>query len=151
MVKQHKYCVDALRRGVIMRCLFTHKWVMRREFDFRSRAPDITFAIPHRTCERCGTMQRGTYDTSFRGISWETMRERVYNISEQCGIIRQSSSRLDQLVHSLGLRRSRMSDGTRPERCSALTRVSWPKRYCEPHIPLRRGWANLTHQLERPK
>jgi len=104
-----------------MGCLFTHKWITRKEIDFRSRAPDITFAIPHRICERCGTMQRGTYDTSLRGVSWETMRERTFIESQQIRIVRQPSSWLDQLIHRLGLRRSRMSDKTKSGKRSVRT------------------------------
>lgn len=93
-----------------MRCLFTHKWVVGNNFDLRSRDPDISFVIPYRTCERCGTMQRGICDASWGDMSWETMREGVYVISEQIRIVRQPISRLDKLAHSLGLRRSRMTD-----------------------------------------
>ena len=32
-----------------MLCLFKHKWVSGKEFDFASRAPQITFTIPYRT------------------------------------------------------------------------------------------------------
>ena len=79
-------------------------------------------------------MQRGIYDTFWRDIAWETMRERAYTKSVQIQIARQPSSAwetiaerayvtwervqivrkptswLAQLTHSLGLRRNRMSD-----------------------------------------
>ena len=91
---------------LMKRCLFTHKWG-RKIFDGS--------AFYCRTCERCGTMQRGIYDT------WETMRERGYLRSQQITIVRQPPSRLDQFAHSLGLRRSRMSDSTGSGNRSALT------------------------------
>jgi len=97
-----------------MRCLFKHKWIVGGVFDVR-------FFSPWKICTRCGRMQRGTSEFSTY-IAWETMRERNYITSEQIQIIRQPSSRLDQLAHSLGLRRSRMGDGTRPERRSEQTR-----------------------------
>jgi hypothetical protein len=79
-------------------------------------------------------MQRGIYDPFWRDINWETMRERAYTTSAQIQVARQPSvpwetmaerayvtwegikvvrkpsSWLDELTHSLGLRRSRMSD-----------------------------------------
>ena len=97
-----------------MRCLFKHKWVMGEILNVR-------FFHPHRTCERCGTMQRGVYDSSWRNIYWETMRERTYNKSEQAHIVRSPSSRIDQFAHTLGLRRSRENDRRRPIKGSAFT------------------------------
>jgi hypothetical protein len=61
-------------------------------------------------------MQRGIYDRFWNYLIWETMRERTYIKSQQLKIVRERSSRLDQLAHTLGLRRSRMSDRTRAER-----------------------------------
>jgi len=119
------------------RCLFTHKWVRK--------ASNVRSVLPYRTCERCGMMQRGIYDPSWRDIAWETMRERAYTKSmqiqiarqpsspwetiverayitpEQVQIVRKPSSRLDQLTHSLGLRRSRMSDRAESGKQSAMT------------------------------
>jgi hypothetical protein len=89
----------------MVRCLLTHKWD-RKIFD-RS-------AFYYRTCKRCGKMQRGIYDT------WETMRERTYIKSQQIRIVRHPSSQLDHLAHTLGLRRSRASDGERPGKRSEL-------------------------------
>jgi len=80
-----------------MSCLFKHKWG-RKIFDGS--------AFYCRTCERCGKMQRGIYG------AWETMRERDYIKSQQIEIVRERSSRLAQLAHSLRLRRTRMSDRT---------------------------------------
>jgi hypothetical protein len=97
-----------------MRCLFTHKWAMGNVLNVRS-------FHPYRTCQHCGTMQRGIYDSFWRDISWETMRERSYIKSEQAQIVRQPSSRLDHLAHSLGLRRSRASDGRRSAKRSVFT------------------------------
>ena len=78
-----------------MRCRFKHKWG-RRIFD------GSAFYV--RTFDPCGTMQRGIYDT------WETIRARAYVKSQQIEIVRQSFSRFDQLAHTLGLRRTRISD-----------------------------------------
>ena len=87
----------------IMRCLLKHKWVMGETFDVKS-------FTPWRKCKRCGTIQLGTYDKVRKDIAWETIRERVYNKSKHARIIRQSSSGLDQLAHTLRLRRTRKSD-----------------------------------------
>jgi len=113
--------VDELR-GSAMRCLLIHKWVLGKTFNVRSRIPYVRSVLPYRICERCGSMQRGTYDAYSGDVAWETMRERTYIKSEQIRIVRRTSSRLEQLAHTLGLRRSRMSDGTRAQRRSALTR-----------------------------
>jgi len=96
-----------------MRCLVTHKWVLGKAFDFTSRNPDISFVIPHRTCERCGIMQRGSFDEHQKNITWETMREGVYTLSVHSRIVRGPSSWADRLAHTLGLRHSRRSDGMR--------------------------------------
>jgi hypothetical protein len=88
-----------------MSCLFIHKW--------GSKIFDST-AFYYRTCERCGTMQRGIYG------NWETMRESIYIKSQQIRIVRKPSSWFDRLAHTLGLRRSRMNDGTRSVKRSEL-------------------------------
>lgn len=93
------------------RCLLTHKWAIGTEFNVRSPGPYVKSVLPYRTCERCGTMQRGIFKALWRDISWETIRERTYIKSQQRLIVRRPSPRLDQLAHTLGLRRSRMSDG----------------------------------------
>jgi len=93
-----------------MRCLFMHFWVTSWEKSF------IRSFVPYRTCKRCGTMQRGVHYSFSSEIAWETMRERTYLRMQQIHIVRQPSSWLDQLTHSLGLRRSRMSDRTKAER-----------------------------------
>jgi hypothetical protein len=120
-----------------MHCLVTHKWVIK-PLNAESR-------LPYRLCERCGTMQRGIYDVFWKDISWETLRERAYTKSMQIQIarepsspwetlrehahitlgkvpfVRKTTSRLDQLAHSLGLRRTRKSDRRGAEKRSALT------------------------------
>jgi len=78
-------------------CLLTHRWD-KRVFD-RS-------AFYYRTCKRCGKIQRGIYNT------WEIVRERAYVKSEQLGIVRRPSTRLDRLAHTLRLRRTRANDRT---------------------------------------
>jgi hypothetical protein len=67
-------------------------------------------------------MQRGIYGLSSGAIAWETMRERNYIKAKQIRIVRKPSSRLDQLAHTLGLRRSRMRDKTRLGKRPALAR-----------------------------
>lgn len=105
-----------------MRCLFTHKWVLGKAFNVRSRVPYVRSVLPYRTCERCGSMQRGTHDPYSGEVAWETMRERTYIKSEQIRIVRQPASWLRHLAHALGVRRSRMSDGARAVRRSTLLR-----------------------------
>ena len=92
----------------IMRCLLSHKWITSWEKTFAR-----SFA-PYRRCPRCGIMQRGIYDSLTRDLSWQTMRERTYIAAQQVRIVRRPSSSLDQLAHTLGLRRSRASDRTGP-------------------------------------
>ena len=55
-------------------------------------------------------MQRSVYDAVYQDVAWETVREREFIRSQQIQIVRKPVSRLDQLAHTLGLRRSRMSD-----------------------------------------
>lgn len=85
-----------------MRCLFPHKWT-------RSII-NVQCATAYRKCVRCGTMQRGTFERFWDEISWETIRERSYAESRKEWIVRRPSSTIDQLAHSLRLRRSRMND-----------------------------------------
>lgn len=120
-----------------MRCLFGHKWVRK--------ASNVRSLLPYRTCERCGTMQRGIYDPFWRDIAWETIRERAYTTPvqiqiarqpsvpwetivehahvtwERVQIVRKPSSWIDQLTHSMGLRRSRKRDRRGSGSRSALT------------------------------
>jgi len=93
-----------------MRCLFTHLWKI-----------NVKSVHAYRTCKRCGTAQRGIYDCLYQDIAWETMRARAYVTPEQFKIVRKPISRLDQLTHSLGLRRSRMTDRTASGNQSART------------------------------
>lgn len=99
-----------MSRGFAVRCLFTHKWVVGRAFNVASRVPYVRHVLPYRTCQRCGTMQRGAHDAYSGGIAWETMRERTYIKSEQVRIVRRPVSRLQRLAHALGLHRSRRDD-----------------------------------------
>ena len=93
-----------------MRCLVTYKWVLGNAFNVTSHDPDTSFVIPHRTCERCGTMQRGSFDEHHKNITWETIRERVYTLSVHSRIVGRPSSWADRLAHILGLCQSRVSD-----------------------------------------
>jgi hypothetical protein len=112
----------------MMRCLLTHKWVIGTEFNVRSPSPYIRSVLPYRTCERCGTMQRGIFKALWRDISWETVRERTYIKSQQRQIVRHPSSPLDQLAHTLGLRRSRMRDGRGRRNALRSPEMSWHNR-----------------------
>lgn len=115
----------------IMRCLLTHKWVIGTEFNVRSPGPYVRSVLPYRTCERCGTMQRGIFKALWTDISWETIRERAYVKSQQRAIVRHPSSRLDQLAHTLGLRRCRMSDGRNRTNTLRSPEISWHNRWRE--------------------
>ena len=95
---------------------------MGRAFNVRSRVPYVRQVLPYRICERCGTMQRGTHDAYSGGVAWETMRERTYIKSDQIRIVRRPASRVQQLAHSLGLRRKRREDAKRSLRRSLLRR-----------------------------
>jgi len=103
-----------------MRCLISHKWVIGTELSPRSAGRRVRSVLPYRTCERCGTLQRGIFKTLWSDLSWETVRERAYNKLQQRRIVRQPSSRLDQLAHSMGLRRSREGDGVPARKPSQL-------------------------------
>ena len=89
-------------------------------------------------------MQRGIYDTFWRDITWEDLRESVYSKSaylqsgresssswekmiervyitpEKVRFARRPSSWIDQLTHSLRMRRTRASD--RRDKTDALRR-----------------------------
>ena len=93
-----------------MRCLLSHKWSMAKLLRFESAVPHARPSLYYRSCDRCGAVQRGVYDILSGGISWETLREHDRSRLEQIQIIRQRSSRLEQLAHSLNLRRSRQGD-----------------------------------------
>jgi len=93
-------------RGVIMRCLFAHKWVTSWEKTF------VRSIVPYRKCRRCGVVQRGIFDSLTRDVSWETLRERNYMKAQQIRVARQPASWLHQLAHTLGVRRSRIGDRT---------------------------------------
>jgi len=91
--------------GLTIRCLFTHEWA-RKESSGRP-------SLAYRTCERCGTMQRGVCNGLLQDVTWETMRERAFIAREQARVVRRPTSRLDRIAHSLRLRRTRASDARR--------------------------------------
>jgi len=78
-----------------VRCLLAHRWG-RKRYD----GSDFYF----RKCEKCGAIQRGIYNV------WEPIRDRAFIKSEQIRIVRQRSSWLDRLTHTLRLRRTRIRD-----------------------------------------
>ena len=55
-------------------------------------------------------MERGIHDKFWGDIVWETLRKDTEITLSKARFFRQPSSPLDQLAHSLGLRRSRQSD-----------------------------------------
>jgi len=103
-----------------MPCLIKHRWVTLWE---QASLWDKTFnSIPaHRKCKRCGIMQIGILDGLKQVIAWETLREHTFVQARQVRIDRKPSSRLDQLAHSLGLRRSRTTDAVRSGNRSVQT------------------------------
>lgn len=118
-----------------MRCLFRHKWV-RKESNIRS-------VVAYRTCEQCGRVQRG-FDIFVGEIYWETIRERDDMDWERIQFVRQSSSPLGKLAHSLGLRRSRMSDRRDHEYTPQRSGFSWLRRYRERYPPFWKAPAEAT-------
>jgi len=110
-----------------VRCLIRHNWVVAGVFD-----PETACFAPWRVCTHCGRMQRSTFDHS-DSISWETLRERNDVASELIRtamrernditnklirIVRQPTSRFDQLAHTFRLRRTRTRDRTASRRGS---------------------------------
>ncbi len=93
-----------------MSCLLSHKWNMEKLFRFEAPVLHGKSDVYYRTCERCGAVQRGIYDILLGGIFWETLRKHDQSCWQEIRIVRQRSSRFEQLVHSLNLRRSRTSD-----------------------------------------
>ena len=104
-----------------MSCLLSHKWNMERLFRFASPILHDRSDVYYRTCGRCGAVQRGIYDILLGGISWETLRKHDQSCWQQIRIVRQRTSRFEQLVHSLDLRRSRISDRLKAQERSAPT------------------------------
>jgi len=98
-----------------MRCLFPHRWT-------RS-VINVQRTVAYRRCIRCGTMQRGIFNHFWDDISWETIRERGYLEAQNKRIVRGPSSGLEQLGHSLRLRRSRMSDKAKSRERSGLASI----------------------------
>ncbi len=94
-----------------MWCLLSHKWHMEKLFHFASPILHGRSYLYYRTCDRCGAVQRGgIYDILSGGISWETLRKHDQSCWQKIRIVRQRTSQFEQLVHSLNLRRSRISD-----------------------------------------
>lgn len=92
------------------RCLFIHKWAIHTESRRDVHGFCVRSVIPYRTCERCGQMQRGIFDTFWRDIVWEPLRKGTDISPDRDRFFRKPSSPLDQLAHSWGLRRSRSGD-----------------------------------------
>jgi len=102
-------------------CLISHKWNMEKLFRSESTVFHGQPNLYYRTCDKCGAVQRGIYDILSGGISWETLRKHDHSCWQQIRIVRQRSSRFDQLIHSLNLRRSRTSDAMKAQKRSVPT------------------------------
>lgn len=111
-----------------MRCLFIHSWG-RKSFD------GSNYYV--RTCKRCGTVQRGIYG------NWETIREFAYVKYEQLQFIREPSSRGERIAHTLGLRRTRISDHSVQETVLNQPPVSSPGSDSEQYAPLQPSWREV--------
>jgi hypothetical protein len=96
----------------LSRCLFVHQWAIHTESRRDVHGFHVKSVIPYRTCQRCGRMQRGIFDTLWRDIVWEPLRTGTDISPGRERFFRQPSSPLDQLAHSWGLRRSRSGDRT---------------------------------------
>lgn len=57
-------------------------------------------------------MWHSIYDGLFQDNAWETMRERTFIQSGPEWIVRRPASQVDQIKHSLGLRRTKAGDRT---------------------------------------
>ena len=97
------------------RCFFSHKWIIQTETKRRVDGFYVRSVIPYRTCERCGKMERGIHDKFWGDIVWEPLRADTDITLGKERFFRQPVSPVDQLAHSLGLRRSRKSDRTDSE------------------------------------
>ena len=104
------------------RCLFVHKWAIHTQSRQDVHGFSVTSVIPYRTCERCGQMQRGIFDTFWRDIVWEPLRRGSDISPGRNRFFRQPTSPLDQLAHAWGLRRSRSGDSNRSK---DARRSSW--------------------------
>ena len=97
---------------VMQRCLFAHKWAIHTESRRDIHGFYVKSVIPYRTCERCSLTQRGIFDTFWRDIVWEPLRNGTDISPGRDRFFRRPSSPLEQLAHSWGLRRSRSGDRT---------------------------------------
>jgi hypothetical protein len=85
-----------------MYCLFNHRW----KYDFRLHHI-------YRKCQFCDVAQRHLRNKESVYTAWEPVSERSYIESEQRQIVQKRSSMLVRLAQSLGLLRTKTSDGTR--------------------------------------
>jgi len=89
-----------------MRCLVLHKWITKpRYLNLVSEAHPA-----YRKCNRCGKTQFGILDGQSLRITWITMRKGDISDAQDVWTLRRSSSRLNQIAHSLKLRRTRAND-----------------------------------------
>jgi len=121
--------LETLRDRVLVGCLFVHNWNIQTETRRDGHGFSVTSVIPYRTCERCGQMQRGIFDTFWRDIVWEPLRKGTDMSPGRNRFFRQPASPLDQLAHSWGLRRSRSGDKkiseNVPQASSSLISIGW--------------------------
>ena len=100
----------ALYGSVMKHCFFSHSWVIQTETIRNIDGFRVLSVIPYRTCRRCGAMQRGIHDKFWRDIVWEPLRAGTDITSGRARFFRKPSSLLDQLTHSLGVSRTRVTD-----------------------------------------
>ena len=93
-----------------MSCLFKHRWI----FDTRrGHALPLGHYHVYRKCQYCDLVQRHVWNKNSVHTAWETIRERTYIETEQRQIVQKRSAGLARLAHSLGLLRTRTSDGAK--------------------------------------
>ena len=85
-----------------MPCLFNHRWV----FDFRLH-------YVYRKCQFCNVAERHFRNRESDYTAWEPVRVRTCIEPEQRRIIQKRSPVFVRLAHSMGLMRTKASDGTR--------------------------------------
>lgn len=89
-----------------MRCLVAHKWVTKPRYLNMVSESDPAY----RRCKRCGKAQFGVPDGQSLRINWRNLRQGDCSDARHVRMLRRPPSRLNQLAHALGLRRTRATD-----------------------------------------
>lgn len=66
--------------------------------------------LAYRRCRRCGKTQFGVLDDPPERINWSAMRQGSFSDAREARTLRRHSFWLDQIAHSLRLRRTRATD-----------------------------------------